>query len=133
MILKYIVELFVKTAQPVGSQYLIEQYNLNYSSATIRNDMMELENMGFLEKTHTSSGRVPSAKGYRYYIDNLRDDDLNDDNLWDFVCDLNEKDEFEIKQEEEEKEKQLQKEKEKEAAFTGIKHLINKRKNKKKK
>ena len=58
---------------------------------------------------------------------------LNDDNLWDFVCDLNEKDQFEIKQEEEEKEKQLQKEKEKEAAFTGIKHLINKRKNKKKK
>ena len=51
-----------------------EKYNLSYSSATIRNDMMELENMGMLEKTHTSSGRVPSAKGYRYYIDNLRED-----------------------------------------------------------
>jgi len=91
MILKYIVELFVKTAQPVGSQYLIEQYNLNYSSATIRNDMMELENMGLLEKTHTSSGRVPSAKGYRYYIDNLRDDNLNDDNLFKLKTVLNDK------------------------------------------
>ena len=83
MILKYIVELFVKTAQPVGSQYLIEKCNLRCSSATIRNDMMELENMGLLEKTHTSSGRVPSAKGYRYYIDYLRDENLlnNEDKL----------------------------------------------------
>lgn len=91
MILKYIVELFVKTAQPVGSQYLIEQYNLSYSSATIRNDMMELENMGMLEKTHTSSGRVPSAKGYRYYIDYLRDDKLNEDNFYKLKSILNDK------------------------------------------
>lgn len=73
MILKYIVEQFVKTAQPVGSHTLIEEYKLPYSSATIRNEMLELENIGMLEKTHTSSGRVPSAKGYRYYIDNLRE------------------------------------------------------------
>ena len=73
MILKYIVEQFVKTAQPVGSNTLIEEYKLPYSSATIRNEMLELENIGMLEKTHTSSGRVPSAKGYRYYIDNLRE------------------------------------------------------------
>ena len=91
MILKCIVELFVKTAQPVGSQYLIEQYNLNYSSATIRNDMMELENMGLLEKTHTSSGRVPSAKGYRYYIDHLREENLSDDNLYKLKTILNDK------------------------------------------
>lgn len=91
MILKYIVELFVKTAQPVGSQYLIEQYNLSYSSATIRNDMMELENMGMLEKTHTSSGRVPSAKGYRYYIDHLRDENLNEDKLFKLKTVLNDK------------------------------------------
>lgn len=91
MILKYIVELFVKTAQPVGSHYLIEQCNLNYSSATIRNDMMELENMGLLEKTHTSSGRVPSAKGYRYYIDHLRDDNLKEDNLFKLKTVLNDK------------------------------------------
>ena len=74
MILKYIVEQFVKTAQPVGSNTLIEEYHLPYSSATIRNEMLELENIGLLEKTHASSGRVPSAKGYRYYIDNLRED-----------------------------------------------------------
>ena len=91
LILKYIVELFVKTAQPVGSQYLIEQYNLRYSSATVRNDMMELENMGMLEKTHTSSGRVPSAKGYRYYIDHLRDDSLQEDNLYKLKTILNDK------------------------------------------
>ena len=91
LILKYIVELFVKTAQPVGSQYLIEKCNLNYSSATIRNDMMELENMGLLEKTHTSSGRVPSAKGYRYYIDHLRDDSLQEDNLYKLKTVLNDR------------------------------------------
>ena len=91
MILKYIIELFVKTAQPVGSNYLIEQYNLSYSSATIRNDMMELENMGLLEKTHTSSGRVPSAKGYRYYIEHLRDETLNDENLHKLKTILNDK------------------------------------------
>ena len=91
LILKYIVELFVKTAQPIGSQYLIEKYNLRYSSATIRNDMMELENMGLLEKTHTSSGRVPSAKGYRYYIDHLRDESLNEENLYKLKKILNDK------------------------------------------
>jgi len=79
-ILKYIVEQFVKTAQPVGSNTLLELYNLPYSSATIRNDMLELENMGMLEKTHTSSGRVPSAKGYRYYIDHLREEFNDEEN-----------------------------------------------------
>lgn len=76
-ILKLIVEHFVKTAEPVGSLTLIEKYKLPYSSATIRNEMAELENLGYLEKTHTSSGRVPSAKGYRYYVDYLRDDTLD--------------------------------------------------------
>lgn len=71
-ILKLIVEDFIQTATPVGSKYLIEKYNLPYSSATIRNEMYFLEKEGFLEKTHTSSGRVPSAKGYKYYIKNLR-------------------------------------------------------------
>jgi heat-inducible transcriptional repressor len=74
-ILKLIVEHFVKTAEPVGSQTLLDQYKLPYSSATIRNEMAELENLGYLEKTHTSSGRVPSASGYRYYVDYLREDD----------------------------------------------------------
>lgn len=72
-ILKLIVEHFIKTAQPVGSQTLINEYGINYSSATIRAEMNALENDGFLEKTHTSSGRVPSSKGYRYYIEHLRE------------------------------------------------------------
>lgn len=78
LILKYIVEYFIKNAQPIGSNTLIETYGLNCSSATIRNEMMELENLGYLEKTHTSSGRVPSSKGYRYYIDHLRERDIDD-------------------------------------------------------
>lgn len=73
LILKYTVELFIKTAIPVGSQTLIENYKLPFSSATIRAEMNALEAAGFLEKPHTSSGRVPSSKGYRYYVDHLRD------------------------------------------------------------
>jgi heat-inducible transcriptional repressor len=71
-ILKLIVEHFIKTAEPVGSKNLQEVYHLDVSSATIRNEMNALEQDGFLEKTHTSSGRVPSEKGYQYYVENLR-------------------------------------------------------------
>lgn len=78
LILKYIVEYFIKYAQPLGSKTLIEEYGLNCSSATIRNEMMELENLGYLEKTHTSSGRIPSSKGYKYYIDHLRESTIDD-------------------------------------------------------
>lgn len=72
LILKYTVELFIKTAIPVGSQTLIENFKLTFSSATIRAEMNALEQSGFLEKTHTSSGRVPSSKGYKYYVEHLR-------------------------------------------------------------
>ena len=68
-ILKMIVTEYIKLAKPVGSKLLCDK--LNCSSATIRNEMQELEEMGLLEKTHTSSGRVPSEAGYRYYVDNL--------------------------------------------------------------
>jgi len=71
-ILKSIVEYFIKTAEPVGSKTLMEAYRLDYSSATIRNEMNSLESLGYLEKTHTSSGRVPSEKGYQYYVEHLR-------------------------------------------------------------
>jgi heat-inducible transcriptional repressor len=74
-LLKLIVEEFIKTAHPVGSKSLIESYDLSYSSATIRNEMFALEEDGYIEKPHTSSGRVPSAKGYRYYIEHLRSKD----------------------------------------------------------
>ena len=77
LILKYIVEYFIKTATPVGSNTLIEYYNLEYSSATIRNEMAHLENLGYIEKTHASSGRVPSSEGYRYYVNYLHDKDAS--------------------------------------------------------
>ncbi|CDR30759.1 Heat-inducible transcription repressor HrcA [Acholeplasma oculi] len=78
LILKAIVDIFSETAEPVGSKVLMDLPYLNYSSATLRYDMATLEEMGFLEKTHTSSGRVPSEKGYRYYVDHLvtRDSDV---------------------------------------------------------
>ena len=68
-LLKLIVEEYIKTARPIGSKSLCE--SLNCSSATIRNEMSFLENLDLLEKTHTSSGRVPSEKGYRYYVDHI--------------------------------------------------------------
>ena len=68
-ILKLIVEHYIKLAKPVGSNLISK--TLKCSSATVRNEMMSLENAGLLEKTHTSSGRIPSEKGYRYYVDNL--------------------------------------------------------------
>jgi len=72
LILKYIVEEYIKYAQPVGSSTLIKKYNLPFSSATIRNEMAELEQRGLLEKEHTSSGRIPSTKGYEYYFDKIK-------------------------------------------------------------
>lgn len=78
LILKYTVELFIKTAQPVGSKSLMENFNLDYSSATIRAEMNALEHAGFLEKPHTSAGRVPSKKGYEFYVANLRERVVSD-------------------------------------------------------
>ena len=74
-ILQAIIEGYIDTAEPVSSGELVKE--LNCSSATIRNDMAELEKIGFIEKPYTSAGRIPSQKGYRYYIDELiRDDKL---------------------------------------------------------
>lgn len=77
-ILKCIVDYFIKNAQPLGSQTLIDEYRLPYSSATIRNEMLALEKMGYIEKTHSSSGRVPSAKGYKYYCEKLREKNVDE-------------------------------------------------------
>ncbi|SDI94380.1 heat-inducible transcriptional repressor HrcA [Salimicrobium halophilum] len=70
-ILKVIIDDFILTAQPVGSRYISKKESVDFSPATIRNEMADLEDMGFLEKTHSSSGRVPSEKGYRFYVDHL--------------------------------------------------------------
>ena len=71
LILQVIVDDFIRSAQPVGSRSLSKKSDITFSSATIRNDMADLEELGFIEKTHISSGRVPSEKGYRYYVDHL--------------------------------------------------------------
>lgn len=76
-VLQAIVEEYINTAEPVSSGSITKGYGLDYSSATIRNDMAQLENIGFLDKPHTSAGRVPSAEGYRYYVNEL----LKEDNL----------------------------------------------------
>lgn len=68
-LLKTIVETYIKEFKPVSSKSLVDEFNV--SSATIRNDMAELESLGFLEKEHTSSGRIPSENGYKYYVNHL--------------------------------------------------------------
>ncbi|PLR85886.1 heat-inducible transcriptional repressor HrcA [Bacillus canaveralius] len=71
LIFQVIVDDFIRSAQPVGSRSLSKKGDISFSSATIRNEMADLEELGFIEKTHTSSGRIPSEKGYRYYVDHL--------------------------------------------------------------
>ena len=76
-VLQAIVEEYINTAEPVSSGSITKGHGLDYSSATIRNDMAQLESIGFLDKPHTSAGRVPSAEGHRYYVNEL----LKEDNL----------------------------------------------------
>lgn len=76
-VLQAVIEEYINTAEPVSSATIVDKYSLGFSSATIRNDMAELEHEGYLEKPHTSAGRIPSVKGYRLYVDEL----LNDENI----------------------------------------------------
>lgn len=71
LILRAIVDAHVENGEPVGSKYLTQSGIVTCSSATIRNEMAELEAMGFLEQPHTSAGRIPSEAGYRFYVDSL--------------------------------------------------------------
>ena len=70
-ILEAIINDYINTGEPVGSRTIAKRYDLGVGSATIRNEMSDLEDMGYLEQPHTSAGRVPSSKGYRLYVDNL--------------------------------------------------------------
>ena len=77
-VLQAIVDEYINTAEPVSSNTIVKKYGLDYSSATVRNDMAELESIGYLDKPHTSAGRIPSAKGYRFYVDQLlKEDDIS--------------------------------------------------------
>ena len=78
-ILSAVVEQYVKTGEPVGSKLLMEMLPFSVSSATIRNEMSDLTAMGYLTQPHTSAGRVPTPEGYRYYIDNLMDENEPDE------------------------------------------------------
>lgn len=70
-ILSALIERYIATGEPVGSKALLEALDMSVSSATIRNELKELDEMGFLEQPHTSAGRVPTGQGYRYYVDHL--------------------------------------------------------------
>ncbi len=70
-ILKVMIEEYMETALPVGSETLDRKYNLGVSPATIRNEMVKLTQMGYIKQPHTSAGRVPSPKGIRFYVENL--------------------------------------------------------------
>ncbi len=86
VVLKLIIEEYIKTAEPIGSRTLSKI--LDFSSATIRNEMADLEDLGYIEKTHTSSGRVPSDKGYHYYIETILADDKDFTNSFNVIDEL---------------------------------------------
>ena len=73
-VLRSVVDLYICTAEPVGSKAITALPDMNYSSATIRNEMADLTAMGYLEQPHTSAGRIPSPAGYRLYVDELMSD-----------------------------------------------------------
>ena len=73
-ILNAIIQTYLNTGEPVGSRTISKFTDLNLSSATIRNEMADLEELGFIIQPHTSAGRIPSDKGYRFYVDNLKKD-----------------------------------------------------------
>ena len=70
-ILQAIVDDYIETAEPIGSRTIVRRHDISLSPATIRNEMADLEDMGFLEKPHTSAGRIPSKMGYRFYVNSL--------------------------------------------------------------
>lgn len=71
MVLAITVSQYIKTVSPVSSSFIVKEYSLDFSSATVRNILAELEQDGYLTHPHTSAGRVPTQEGYRYYVDNL--------------------------------------------------------------
>jgi heat-inducible transcriptional repressor len=79
-ILSIIVKEHIKTAEPIGSSTLVNKYKLSFSSATIRNEMADLEELGLIKQPYTSAGRIPTEAGYLLYLDNLKDKDLKDKN-----------------------------------------------------
>ncbi|MDP2708694.1 MAG: hypothetical protein Q8O93_01405 [bacterium] len=98
LILKTIIKEHIKTAQPVGSEGLVDKYNLNISAATARNEMAELERDGYIAQPHTSAGRVPTEKAYEFYLENLSVKKLSESEAKIFEKLLAEKNELNFKQ-----------------------------------
>lgn len=71
-----VVEEFIKSARPVGSEFLAENYDLEVSPATIRNDLAHLEELGLLAKPHTSGGRIPTSRGWHFFVEEVREPDV---------------------------------------------------------
>ena len=71
LILRSIIQQFILTASPVGSRNITKKYDIGFSPATVRNIMSDLEEFGFIDHPHTSAGRIPTDKGYRFYVDSL--------------------------------------------------------------
>ena len=98
-ILKAIIQTYLETGEPVGSRTISKYTDLNLSSATIRNEMSDLEELGYIVQPHTSAGRIPSEKGYRFYVDNLMEEkDREVSEMKDFVIERTEKMEQVLKQ-----------------------------------
>lgn len=76
-ILNAVVHLYITTAEPISSEMIVSYYGLPVSSATVRHDLLVLEKLGFLKKPHTSAGRVPTDKGYRFYVDRLMEKNVD--------------------------------------------------------
>ena len=76
-IFEIVVEEFIKSAKPVGSEFLAENYNLKVSPATVRNDLAFLEDLGFLAKPHISGGRIPTSRGWHFFTHEIREPDFS--------------------------------------------------------
>jgi heat-inducible transcriptional repressor len=84
-ILESIIKDYVATAEPVGSRAVVKKHALKISAATVRNEMADLEEMGYLEQPHTSAGRIPSEKGFRFYVDYMMENETPSDEAIDFL------------------------------------------------
>lgn len=98
LILKTIIKEHIKTTLPVGSEGLVDKYNLDISSATVRNEMVELEQSGYIAQPHTSAGRIPTEKAYNFYLENLSEKKLSEAEAKMFEKLLVKKDEVSFKQ-----------------------------------
>lgn len=98
LILKTIIKEYIKTATPIGSEGLVEKYDLDISPATVRNEMADLEELGYIVQPHTSAGRIPTEKAYEFYLESLAEKKLSEAEIKIFEKLLFKKEEMNFKQ-----------------------------------